>query len=545
MKKINLLIITVCLFFITNKILFGQSCFDTLFRKNIDSISIQLTKEQMYEDYDTLVKIISSSTHSLVNKVSTSYDVELYLKKRRAKIENISSYMDFIIFLKRTLPFTLAPHCRMANEHDCEYAMGSKFVDTMMVRLISDAYLYRESAFDPYQYSFAQLGKGFYYNGNYYVFGRYTFIHRNTNDSILLSDFRILKQNQEDQKSIDIFDSQVSGSSAASVRWDYRLRKHYMANGLYIPRSNKILAEDYSTKQQFDFSPIDYSMRISGASLSEEEISSLPHEQSDNMKVTYYDSLRLLYIYLGSMVYDNGSFANSAKKAGIGKQIDKIILDIRDNNGGSDYTWRHLLSLIVKKPLYGNALLGVRNTEIMKKIFEDNVETNQIPASIIRREQIPYLNNEDFFIQTSGLDDKGDSLCIVPPDSSSLMYDGKIYILQNDNVYSSAGALTAYAQRIPQLITVGVPTGLVGGRGLPPAIFQLPNSKFSFLMDVFVDLTDAKTAADVRHDKPEIEIYPTIDEIIEMNNYGFFLNKRGDEFLFKHDYLFKKALEMK
>jgi hypothetical protein len=348
---------------------------------------------------------------------------------------------------------------------------------------------------------------------------------------------------------MDIFTSQIAGRSASSVRWDYYLKKHYITNGLYIPTSDRILVEDYPTKRQVNFSPKDYSMGHLGSTsirtyLSEEEFSSLPQEESDRIKVTYYDSLRLLYIYLSSMMYDNGDFAERVKKTGAGKQIDKIILDIRDNYGGDDYTWRHLLSAIVKKPLYENAVLGVRNTRIMRKIFEDNVEINQISSALVKKQKISYLNNEEFLLIRSGVDEKGDTACIILPDSNSLMYDGKIYILQNENVFSSAGALTAYAQRIPQLITVGIPMGLVAGRGLPPAIFQLPNSKFSFLMDVYVDLTDAKTADDVRHDRPEIEIYPTIDEIIEMNNYGRFLNKRGDKFLFEHDYLFKKVLEM-
>ncbi len=64
-------------------------------------------------------------------------------------------------------------------------------------------------------------------------------------------------------------------------------------------------------------------------------------------------------------------------------------------------------------------------------------------------------------------------------------------------------------------------------------------------MDTDVDLTDCKTAIDIFHDRPEIEIYPTMDEIIEMNNYGLYLNKRGEHFLFNHDYLFKRVLEMK
>jgi hypothetical protein len=131
------------------------------------------------------------------------------------------------------------------------------------------------------------------------------------------------------------------------------------------------------------------------------------------------------------------------------------------------------------------------------------------------------------------------------PDSNSLQYDRKIYILQNEFVASATGSLLAQAKPFPQFITVGIPTGNLMGVGFSPDAFQLPESKFTFFMEACVDLTDCKTAIDVFHDRPKIEIYPTLDEIIEMNNYGYFLNRRGDEFLFKHDYLFKKILEMK
>jgi hypothetical protein len=290
MQKISLSIITFCLFLITDNTLFGQKrCSDTLFRKNVDPISIQLTKEQMYEDYDMLVQIISSSTHNLVNKVSTGYDAEVYLKKRRPEVEDIFSYQEFMSFLEKSLPFLLTPICYMADKYSRQYARGSEFIDTAMVNLLSDAYF--TNIFSSSLHHLNQLGIGFYYNGDYYVSGRYVFIHSNTNDTLVLSNFRILKQEPSLK---DIFESQVS-ISASSIHWDYRLKKHYVTDGLYIPRSDKILAEDYLTKQQFYFSPIDYFTQKSGVSLSQEEILSLPREKSDKMKVTYYDSLQLLY----------------------------------------------------------------------------------------------------------------------------------------------------------------------------------------------------------------------------------------------------------
>jgi hypothetical protein len=255
-------------------------------------------------------------------------------------------------------------------------------------------------------------------------------------------------------------------------------------------------------------------------------------EASDNMKIKYYDSLNVLYIYLGEMDYDS-NFVESIKKMK-GKQIDKIIWDVRDNLGGSDYAWVSVLKAIMKDTIPAKFQIGFRNTTAMWRIFENYLEYYSEDTI---KQIIPFLDNTEFLTVVG----KGADV----PDSNSLQYEGEIYILQNEFVASATGSLLANAQHIPQLITVGVPTGNLMGVGFAPMAFQLPESKFTFIMEACVDLTDCKTAIDVFHDRPKIEIYPTLEEIIEMNNYGYFLNKRGDEFLFKHDYLFKKVLEMK
>ena len=215
---------------------------------------------------------------------------------------------------------------------------------------------------------------------------------------------------------------------------------------------------------------------------------------------------------------------------------------MRDNLGGSDYAWQNVLQAIIKNPLPIKGWFGFRNTETMRKIFENYVE--EYPQAVMKH-TISFLDNVEFItLINGGVTDEGDTVSYIP-DTNSLQYDGKIYILQNEFCFSATGTLLATAKLYPQFVTVGVPTGLIMGRGVAPAIFQLSESKFTFLMEACVDLTDCQTAFDVFHDRPQIEIYPTLEEIIDMNNYGTFLNKRGDEFLFKYDYLFKKVLELK
>jgi hypothetical protein len=382
------------------------------------------------------------------------------------------------------------------------------------------------------------LGNGFYYNGDYYIYGKHIFFCPNTADSIVLTDFRLIKHNDEP---INILkNSQIRGLSHW-YRWDHQL-KQYFTIASFVSRTDKMTVEDYTTKKIIELDMPDCRRRFEPHSLPDEIIATLPkNEESDNMKVTYYDSLRLLYIYMGAMREDD-AFTDSIKKIGLGKQIDKIIWDVRDNPGGGDMAWVNVLQAIIKNPLPIKGWISFRNTGAMRKILENYIEDKNRD---ILKHKIPFFDNTEFLtLVNGGVTDDEDTICYIP-DTNSLQYDGKIYILQNEFVFSAAGTLLANAKLYPQLITVGVPTGLIMGRGINSDLFQLQESKFTFVMEAYVDLTDCKTPLDVFQDRPKIEIYPTLEEIIEMNNYGYFLNKRGDEFLFKHDYLFKKVLEMK
>ena len=530
-KELNMAakrILLVCIFqMVVLSLCFGQEL----------DLSSQLTKEQMYKDFDEFVQIVDSSTQTLVRKIATGYDAAEEIRQRRSQIEEINSYGEFLQFLNKCLPLTMCVHARMATQ----YFSGS-ILDTQIVEPLYQAY---EEYVNNIPFTNASLGNGFYYNGDYYFNGRHIFINIHTSDKIILTDFRLLKHNDEPVGSLK--NSQITGRSHW-YRWDYQLKQYYHVYCPIISGMDKITVEDYTTKKivaldrkenrrmyspsslpEFDPSPL---LDIDPSEWAEAKSKLFPQtKESDNMKIRYYDSLHILYIYMDAMEYDS-NFVDSIKKMK-GKPIDKIIWDVRDNFGGTDWAWVSVLKAIVKDTIPAKYWIGFRNTSAMRRILEDYLKEN--PSDTIKH-TIPYLDNTEFLTIVG----KGADI----PDSNSLQYDGKIYILQNEFVASSTGSLLANAKLFSQFVTVGVPTGNLMGVGINPAIFQLPESKFTFIMEACVDLTDCKAAIDVFHDRPAIEIYPTLEEIIEMNNYGYFLNKRGDEFLFKHDYLFKKVVEM-
>lgn len=83
---------------------------------------------------------------------------------------------------------------------------------------------------------------------------------------------------------------------------------------------------------------------------------------------------------------------------------------------------------------------------------------------------------------------------MVFPDSRSIGYDVPIYIIQNENIYSAAGTLAAYAACSENIFSVGNPTGIWLGKGVDPIIFDLPNSHILLRLEPVIDISNADNA---------------------------------------------------
>lgn len=506
------------------------------FSQTID-LNLLLSKEQMYKDFDEFVQIIDSNPQILVRKIATGYDAGEQIRSRKYQIDSIKSHGEFLYFLNNCLGLTMSVHAQMASNY--EWHPGAEYIDTSIVVPLYQVYKSEYTPKLPMDINSRSFPNGFYHNGNYYVPGKYTFFNRASSDTIFLSDIRLLEIND---KPVDILKNSQMDKTSNWYRWDSQRQQYYCVYGYPAIQRDKLIIENYADKNRMNLDELKSWPRLySTYSLPRDIIATLPEEESDNMKVTYYDNLHLLYIYMGTMAGDDGEFVEEIKRKGAGKQIDKIIWDVRDNYGGSDQVWMNVLSAIIKTPLPIKGCFSFKNTDLMREILKDLLGDSY--RNIVTH-RVPFLNDMEFLTyKNGGISADGDTICYMP-DTNSLQYDGIIYLLQNEHVFSATGTLLANAKLYPQLISVGVPIGLIMGRGISPAIFQLPESKFTFIIEACIDLTDCETAIDVFHDKPEIEIYPTLDDIIDMHNYGQFLNKRGDQFLFNHDYLFKKVIKM-
>ena len=67
------------------------------------------------------------------------------------------------------------------------------------------------------------------------------------------------------------------------------------------------------------------------------------------------------------MIEDQRSFANTVKDVGKNKEISKIIIDVRNNNGGNDLAWKYIVEAIISDSIKDFAVTAVLNSSKIKE----------------------------------------------------------------------------------------------------------------------------------------------------------------------------------
>lgn len=169
---------------------------------------------------------------------------------------------------------------------------------------------------------------------------------------------------------------------------------------------------------------------------------------------------------------------------------DHLIIDITDNGGGNEAYWiNHIVAPNISKAL----------TEKQYNLF--NVSTNNKPYLTAAAEfssdakpaselpEFPKMDKEDLKgLSSFVVNDK-----VVKPSGEKKAFNGKIWVLVNQNVYSSSEAFAMFCKSTGFATLVGTPTGGDGG-GIDPAYVVLPNSglvvRYSMLYGINPDGTN-------------------------------------------------------
>lgn len=160
------------------------------------------------------------------------------------------------------------------------------------------------------------------------------------------------------------------------------------------------------------------------------------------------------------------------------KNYKALIIDIRDNGGGDTRYWSdNLVPMLIDKPLDSTqyeAYRGGSFTEQFLKCRSGKGYEACKPISNIKSENLKNLPPElekDFKYYST------ETTSVEP--KNSIGFNGKIYMLIDDGVFSSSEALASFAKGTGFATLVGETTG-GDGIGSDPAVCVLPNSGYIF-----------------------------------------------------------------
>ena len=197
------------------------------------------------------------------------------------------------------------------------------------------------------------------------------------------------------------------------------------------------------------------------------------------------------------------------------KDYEKLIIDIRNNGGGNDYYWqKNVIEPLASETIsvdnyiftrgdYSKTFYKARGIKLKKvKDLDENL-VKKMPKEIDKFDNY-YISN----------------LNIKPIDP--IDFKGKIYLLVNNKVYSSAEGFASFCKTSGFATLVGETTG-GDGIGIDPLLFSLPNSgyvvRFASLLGLdgnFNINDEIKTVPDIIIEDPVQMMYiPKADKVIQ------------------------------
>ena len=210
------------------------------------------------------------------------------------------------------------------------------------------------------------------------------------------------------------------------------------------------------------------------------------------------------------------------------KEYVALIIDIRGNGGGASSYWSdYLVPMLIDTPLIDTVYGVYRGGEFIEsfiKSFDGGGYEALLDIQEIKEYQLKNLPPEimnDFKYYTK-LDR------VIEPDNDDLNFNGDIYLLVDDGVYSSSEMFASFAKHTGFAILVGEKTS-GDGIGSDPAICILPNSGYAFSFSKEMGLTADGTCNEEFKTEPDIEVKakrnPDIDrdrvvqKVIELIEY--------------------------
>jgi len=288
-------------------------------------------------------------------------------------------------------------------------------------------------------------------------------------------------------------------SEISPLRWDIKNKIYYKDNFykaqkfIVDGKINLGFIDDSGNmiRQQFNFDD--------SFTLLKKPIRKIGYFSQEEEKVIYFDKENILYLRIPKMDRDKVTFYTNKidSISNLGSKISKVVLDIRGNGGGSDRLYTSILKHIISESVNEPYKVAFPKNDFILSYFGFK------PTDVtVQRNTL--LGNSSFYLY--GQNRK------IKPDSTSIKYNNKIFILQDEFVYSAAGNLSALAKSNSNIITIGNRTGLCGGKQTSPIYFSLPNSKLIYRLEPMLDFSNVNKIEDIFHDEVTDYIPQTFED---------------------------------
>ena len=491
-----------------------------------------LSYGQMLEDHDTLVSYIKQTSPIIYfNKEVRGIDFGKHAKNLRKQIKKNTTTVEFLKIVDKTINSAQDGHTSR---------LGSKLLDIMKENWIPTGFItHIDSASTVNSYKYADYFKNevyakldlnlIYTSGEYYNLLPFRYKGKEYPASMKLINCNGSEIHRYVNNLIEL---------ASPLRWDRTNNKVYEET--FYSHSdnykNEILKLTFIDKEN-NTHKLNISKNDSIEFLQEKNRKYGYNSDKDSLITHYFDKQKIFYAKIPMMKEELGDSIKQRLQSINYKtnNVSAVVIDIRGNGGGSDYTYSKFLKSIVRDTLKLNIIVGRNFSSYIQKDFNINRDSIESRTSHSFKVDVPTLKEPEMYYikQTYNF---------VIPDSVTLSFNGKIYILQDRYIYSSASNLSSLAKNSEQLISIGQTPDLLGGLQTNPLVMMLPNSKLIFRVEPQIDFTNIKNVSDIFQNNVEYSVPYSIEHFHLRTTTKEDIY--GKEFLLNYDPMFKIVLEL-
>jgi hypothetical protein len=484
---------------------------DNIKSKNVPP---NLTKEQMYTDFDSLISIINYYNPQIeARRTVTNTDIMADILKLRSNIDSIININDFIVLLYKVIKTLQDQHCDIGS--NVWYYNESIFKKAHRdLKLNEKIYGYNFHYQDFISESIDLLLKIVYIDNQFYLQNSLSLWVNN--EEIIIKEGTIISKINDLSVNEFIFKYR---NIQSDISWNSN-QNLFFTNYLYKPKELKIVNFEFETSNHDKNTYSCDSFHINIIPFNPIEFGKAP--------IYYFNNDSTLYIRCPRMAENKIAYYASEIDKYKSENIKSVVIDIRGNYGGSDKLWMNLIENIISDTIKTKIVLGLNKNKYAASMYSKRRRSG------FEEKKLIFLDNKDFYI----IDNETE---VYSPSKNSLNYSGEILILQDEEIYSSAGGFTATAQKSDKLKTVGMRTGKLLGRGVTPSIFLLPESKFILEMETIIDLSEVNCPIDLYHDSVEMLLNLPIEYYTDRANTTEYLYSK--EYLYDKDLFFKEVLK--